>query len=138
MTFTEQEIQNLSAEIDLQLSELANETTIEEGNVRGTRSAKKSIPSKQKQQIEQAIGESAETTLKKIGRVVKEDLCKEGGLLYKKWQQLGGLDNETLLLTFGSVLSGMGLTAIALQTATVAVSVIVVHLGIKYFCEDCE
>jgi hypothetical protein len=137
MTFTDQELQNLSAEIDNQLSELANEPS-DEGHTKHIGTIIKAIPSKQKQQLEQATGEEAETYLKKIGRVVKEDLCKEGGLLYKKWQQLGDLDNETLLLTFGGVLSGMGLTAIALQTATVAVSVIVIHISIKVFCEDCE
>lgn len=137
MIFTAQDLQALSAEIDNQLSDLETESTLEEGNVRGSKKAKKAIPHKQKQQLEQITGEAAETTLKKIGRVVKDDLCKEGGLLYKKWQQLGDLDNKTLLLAFGEVLSGMGFTAIALQTAAVAVSVIAVHLSIKYFCEDC-
>jgi hypothetical protein len=36
------------------------------------------------------------------------------------------------------VKDGLGLTAAPLQTAVVAVSVIVVHIGIKAFCEDCE
>lgn len=137
MTFTEQELQNLSAEIDSQLRELETEPS-SEGDTRHIGSTKKYIPAKQRQQLEQVTGESAETTLQKIGRLVKDDLCKEGGLLYKKWQQLGDLDNETLLLTFGGVLSGMGLTAVALQIAAISLSVIVIHIGIKAFCEDCE
>ena len=43
-----------------------------------------------------------------------------------------------MLKNFGGVLAGLGLTAAPLQTAVVAVSVIVVHIGIKAFCEDCE
>jgi hypothetical protein len=138
MTFTDQELQNLSAEIDNQLSELANESTIEEGNTRSSRSVKKSIPSKQKQQLEQATQEDADTFMKKFARAAKKDLCQDGGLLHDTFEETGNLSKKSMVAIFGGVLSGIGLPAAALQTTVVAVSVVVLHIGIKAFCEECE
>jgi 2-keto-3-deoxy-galactonokinase len=138
MTFTDQELQTLSAEIDSQLSELANETTIEEGNVRGVKSAKKSALKKQKQQLEQVTKEDADSFMQKFARAAKKDLCLEGGVLNAQWKKYGDLENKDMLKTFSGILIGMGVSNALLATAVVAVSVIVIHIGIKAFCEDCE
>lgn len=135
--FTDLELQTLSAEIDQQLSELANDPA-SEGITRGRRNAKKTIPSKQKRQLEQTTGENAESFMKKFARAAKKDLCLEGGVLHEQWEKYGDLSNESMLKNFGGVLTGLGLTAAPLQTAVVVVSVIVIHIGIKAFCEDCE
>lgn len=52
--FTDAELQTLSAEIDQQLSELANDPA-NDGITKRTGHTPKTIPSKQKQQLEQVI-----------------------------------------------------------------------------------
>lgn len=137
MTFTDQEIQNLSAEIDNQLSELASELT-DEGHTKHVGTTKKAIPVKQRQQLEQATQEDADSFMKKFARAAKKDLCQEGGLLHDTFEETGNLGKKSMVVIFGSILSGIGLPAAAIQTTVVAVSVIVLHIGIKAFCEDCE
>lgn len=156
--FTEQELQNLSAEIDLQLQVLhglAQDLT----EIRHIGYTQKAIPEAQRQQLQTVISETTKITtrikissvpetiteqdtpesfMKKFARAAKKDLCLEGGVLHEQWKKYGDLDNESMIKNFGGVLAGLGLTSAPLQTAVVAVSVIIVHLGIKAFCEDCQ
>ena len=135
--FTDAELQTLSAEIDSQLMELAKDPD-NAGDLKKFGATKKAIPRKQKQQLEQVTGEQADSFMKKFARAAKNDLCLDGGVLNAQWKKYGDLDNESMLKNFGGVLAGLGLTAAPLQTAVVVVSVIVIHIGIKAFCEDCE
>lgn len=135
--FTDAELQTLSAEIDSQLMELAKEPD-NAGEIKKFGATKKAIPRKQKQQLEEVTGEQADSFMKKFARAAKNDLCQEGGVLNAQWKKYGDLDNESMLKNFGGVLAGLGLTSAPLQTAVVVVSVIVIHIGIKAFCEDCE
>ena len=82
--------------------------------------------------------ENAESLMKKIFRVGKKDLCKEGGLLHDQFEEMGTMSKNSLLLTFGGILSGMGVSAVSIPIIAVTVSVIVIHIGIKAFCEDCQ
>ncbi len=140
MTFTDQELLTLSAEIDSQLRELESEPT-KEGESRHIGSTKKYIPAKQRQQLEQATGENADSFWEKFVRAVKnyakKDICEEGGVLYEQFEEWGTLSKKDMLLIFGSVLSGMGLPAAAFSTVVVSVSVIFLHIGIKAFCKEC-
>ncbi|MFI3218571.1 MAG: hypothetical protein QX189_05560 [Methylococcales bacterium] len=141
--FTDAELQTLSAEIDSQLIELAKDPA-NDGITRHTGHTPKTIPSKQKQQleqvVEQALGtkEPADSFMKKFARAAKQDLCVEGGVLYGQWKKYGDLENEKMVNTFSGILIGMGVSSAFLATAVVAVSVIVIHIGIKAFCEDCQ
>ena len=135
--FTDSEVATLSTEIDNQLRELENDPA-NEGISRAVRHRKKTVPSKQKQQLEQATGEKADSFLKKFARAAKKDLCQEGGVLYAESKKLGDLTNKSMLIIFGSILSGIGVPAVVLQTVVVTVSVIVIHIGIKAFCEECD
>jgi hypothetical protein len=136
--FTDAELQTLSAEIDQQLNELKTDSASEEGNTRHTGHTPKTVPSKQKQQLEQATGESADSFMKKFTHAAKKDLCEEGGLLHDQFEEMGNMSKKSMLVIFGGILSGIGLPAAAIQTTVVAVSVIVLHIGIKAFCADCE
>ena len=136
--FTDQELQALSAEIDSQLIELANNPASEEGNTRHTGHTPKTIPSKQKQQLELATQEDADSFMKKFARAAKHDVCEEGGIIHDTIEESGNMSKKGMLVIFGGILSGIGLPAAALHTTVVAVSVIVFHIGIKAFCEDCE
>lgn len=132
--FSDQELQTLANEIDQQLSELA--TSTEGDDQKAVKVGKKHLPRKQKAMLEQATDEQAESFLKKFVRLTKQDLCQQGGVLNGQWQKYGDLENESMLKSFGGVLAGMGLTSAPLQTAVIAVSVIVLHLGIKAICEE--
>lgn len=137
--FTDAELQTLSAEIDSQLMALAKDPA----NV-STHKHIGYVPSQQKQQLEQVIEqdlgikEPADSFMKKFARAAKQDLCVEGGVLYGQWKKYGDLENEKMVNTFSGILIGMGVSNAFLATAVVAVSVIVIHIGIKAFCEDCE
>jgi hypothetical protein len=43
-----------------------------------------------------------------------------------------------MIKTFSGILIGMGVSNALLATAVVAVSVIVIHIGVKAFCGDCQ
>jgi hypothetical protein len=138
--FTDEELQTLSAEIDSQLMELAKDPASD-----GFRKhIGHTVPAKQKQQLEQVIEqdlgikEPADSFMKKFARAAKQDLCLEGGVLYGQWKKYGDLENEDMVKTFGGILIGMGVSNAFLATFVVAVSVIVIHIGIKAFCEDCQ
>jgi hypothetical protein len=149
--FTDAELQTLSAEIDQQIDELktdsANDGGIirnDDGIIRHTGHTPKTIPSKQKQQLEQVIEqdlstkEDADSFMKRFAHNAKKDLCEEGGKLNALWKRYGDLENEDMVKTFSGILIGMGVSNALLATAVVAVSVIVIHIGIKAFCEDCQ
>ena len=136
--FTDAELQTLSAEIDSQLIELAKDPDGIGKHIGHT------VPAKQKQQLEQVIEqdlgtkEPADSFMKKFARAAKQDLCVEGGVLYGQWKKYGDLENEKMVNTFSGILIGMVISNALLGTAVVAVSVIVIHITIKAFCEDCE
>lgn len=132
--FNDQDLQRLSDDIDNQLSELQKQPV--DSIYKNDRNTRKTIPSKQKQLLEQATGENADSFLKKFALVAKKDLCEKDGVLFQQWKKYGDLNNESMLKKFGSILAGLGLASIPLQTAVVAVSVIILHLGIKTTCEE--
>ena len=66
----------------------------------------------------------------------KADLCDADGLLHKQWQKWGDLDNKDALERLGAVLMAMGFSGGVLRSLVVVVTVVVVHIGLKAFCED--
>jgi hypothetical protein len=124
----------LSAEIDAQLHELNSSSISHHKNLDKDSTA--SLPPKQCQNIETATDEKAKHFLQKFQRAAYNDLCKEGGLLYQQWQTYGDLSNEKTLKTFGGILVAMGITGATLQTVVVAITVIVLHIGVKAICTE--
>ncbi|WP_199322653.1 MULTISPECIES: hypothetical protein [Calothrix] len=57
-------------------------------------------------------------------------------MLNKQWQKWGDLDNKDALERLGAVLVTMGVSGDALSLLVVAVTVIIIHIGLKAFCED--
>ncbi|MFZ2724744.1 MAG: hypothetical protein WAX77_00660 [Methylococcaceae bacterium] len=136
--FTNSELQILSSEIDQQLSESVQNQVDNYTRKHTIKDTKKIIPAKQKQQLEEIMKEEADSFMKKFARAAKKDLCSEGGVLHEQWKKYGDLDNKETLKTVGTILLGMGVSSAFLQAAVVAVSTIILHVGIKAFCEDCE
>jgi hypothetical protein len=130
--FSDEEISQLAAEIDAQLLELrslSGDTSLKSGD-------KESQLVKQNQAIAIATKEPAKSFLQKFWKAAKADLCEEDGVLYKQWKKWGDLDNKETISTFKGILAGLGLSGNVLPTAIVAVTVIVLHIGVKAFCDE--
>ncbi|BAY90123.1 MULTISPECIES: hypothetical protein [unclassified Tolypothrix] len=133
--FTPEEITALSAEIDRQLIELrsAPDSAQKQGE---DKISDEKLLVKQTEVITQVTQENSRSFLQKFGRAAKSDLCQEGGMLNKQWQKWGDLDNKDAVERLGGVLVGMGFSGDVLSPLVVAITVIIIHIGLKAFCED--
>jgi len=130
--FSDQEISQLAAEIDAQLLELrslSGDASLKAGD-------KEAQLVKQNQAISTATKEPAKSFLQKFWKAAKADLCEEEGMLYKQWKKWGDLDNKETISTFKGILTGLGLSGNVLPTVIVAITVIVLHIGVKAFCDE--
>jgi hypothetical protein len=132
--FTAAEIEILSAEIDRQLQELSRSGNatyksgdeLEPGGALG----------KQQESIESLTKEPMPSFLAKFGRAAKADICDKDGLLNQQWHKWGDLNNQDALERLGAVLVTMGFSGNVVSPLAVAAIVVVVHIGLKAFCED--
>ena len=129
--FTPEQITTLSTEIDNQLRQLKQQP---DSGQKGDKIYVGLV--KQTQAIEKVTKEKPESFLKKFGRAAKQDLCEEGGLLNKQWKKWADLNNKDVLDKFGAVLVAMGFAGATLEILAVALAVIVIHIGVKAFCEE--
>jgi hypothetical protein len=132
--FSPAEIEELSAEIDRQLQELrrSGNATYKSGDELEPGGAL----SKQKESIESLTKEPMPSFLAKFGRAAKSDICDKDGLLNQQWHKWGDLNNKDALERLGAVLVTMGFSGNAVSPLAVAAIVVVVHIGLKAFCED--
>lgn len=133
--FTPEEITALSAEIDRQLIELRHAPDAGQKQGEGETSAEKLLV-KQTEVITQLTQEKPKSFLQKFGRAAKSDLCQEGGMLNKQWKKWGDLDNKDAVERLGAVLVTMGFSGDVLSPLVVALTVTIIHIGLKAFCED--
>lgn len=131
--FTTEEITTLSAQIDNQLRELRTES--ESGTLKGEENPD-ALPAKQSQVIAQITKEDPKSFLRRFGCAAKSDLCEEGGVLNTQWKKWADLNNKDVVDKFGLLLVAMGFSGGMLQILVVAVAVVVIHIGVKAFCED--
>ncbi len=130
--FTKEQISSLSAEIDRQIQELGKASP---SNIKRGEAEEAELPVKQSQAIAEITQENPKTFLKTFLAVAKTDLCEEEGVLYAQWKKWADLNNEDVINRFTAILVALGFTGNALQILIVSVSVIVIHLGAKAFCE---
>jgi hypothetical protein len=128
--FTESDIARLSAQVDAELAALA---TSGEGALRGETPGG-GLPPRQREAIESATGQDAPTFLTRFKAAAREDLCREGGVLYTQWRKYRDVPNKDVLNRLGGVLVGFGLSGNALELAVVAIAVYVLHIGLTAFC----
>jgi hypothetical protein len=86
--------------------------------------------------IEQATQEPADSFLRKLARVARRDVCEEGGLLNKQWKEYQDLSRSDTVKVLGGLLAGMGIASSTLAAIAVPVTVIILHLGLRTFCEE--
>ncbi len=130
--FSDQEIADLAAEIDAQLLALRSPDA-----ATYTKSVDPQVALvKQNEAIATATKEPAKSFLQKFWKAAKADLCEEDGVLYKQWKKWGDLDNKEAMDKFKVVLTGLGLSGNLLSSVLVAVMVIVLHIGVRAFCDE--
>jgi hypothetical protein len=132
--FSETEIVELSAEIDRQLQELRQAATAVHKS--GDELEPGGALSKQKEAIESLTKEPMPTFLVRFGRAAKADICDKDGMLHKQWEKWGDLNNKDALERLGGVLVAMGFSGNVVSPLAVAAIVVIVHVGLKAFCED--
>ena len=131
--FSDPEIQALAAAIDQQLTDIEQTRTT---SVQRSLEEPNAPLALQASEIERITQEKPVTFLKKFRQAAKADLCEEGGVLNAQWQQWKDLASGDVVKNFGPVLVAMGFTGVLLETLVVAVGVIVIHIGLKAFCEE--
>ena len=86
-------------------------------------------------EIERITQEKPMRFLKKFRKAAKQDICEEGGVLNAQWQKWKDLASADVVQSFGPVLVAMGFSGVLLESLVVALGVIVIHIGLKAFCE---
>jgi hypothetical protein len=132
--FSPTEIDELSAEIDRQLQELPDPYTAIFS--RGDDFETKGVLVKQQEAIESLTKEPMPSFLAKFGRAAKSDICDKDGMLHQQWEKWGDLNNKDALERLGAVLVAMGFSGNVVSPLAVAAIVVLVHIGLKAFCED--
>lgn len=89
----------------------------------------------QKDAIVKATEEEADGFLRKFARVARRDVCEEGGLLNGQWEKSQDLSREDTLAVVAGALGLMGL-ANPVVAIGVPITVIMLHLGLRTFCEE--
>ena len=136
--FTPDQIAAMSAEIEAQLQELYRNSNAvsKEGTLRsGDTENLDQLFDKQFNTISSGTNQTAKAFLKNFSAAAKAELCGKDGTLYKKWQQWSDLESKDTLNAFGGVLIGMGFSGGVLQGVAIAVSVVVLRLGLAAFCK---
>ena len=125
-------LEQLANAIDQQLIELTQAPPIA---VQRSLETPESPLAKQVAEIERITQEKPVPFLKKFRLAGKADLCDEGGVLNAQWQQWKDLASGDVVKNFGPILVAMGFSGVLLENLVVATGVIVIHIGLKAFCE---
>jgi hypothetical protein len=141
--FTTEELATLSAQVDEQLRELSQHKSREAyapGMKKGETqqfSVRKEddLLAKQRKAIEDNTKKEAPSFLQEFANKAKEIICDADSDLRKEYAQFGEVDKVTLLERFAVLLAVMGFSGIALQVLTVAITVFIIHIGLKPFAD---
>jgi hypothetical protein len=134
--FSTEQVREMSAEVDRQLAAARVMPIADQRDAMDELRMLRSQLRVQKEAIAVATGEDAEGFLRKFGRASRRDLCEEGGVLYEQWKKYADLDNEKTIAFVGGIVGTMGLAGQPLTSAAIAVTVIMLHLGVKTMCEE--
>jgi len=132
--FSNQELEQLAAQVEAELRELATSPDSERKGV--TPDGRRTVPPKQSRVLETLSGESTASFWDKFKRAAKADLCDQGGVLNQQWQKYGDLNKKDTVNAFGAVLAAMGFSGNALSMLAVALVVIVLHISVKTVCME--
>jgi hypothetical protein len=127
-----QQLAKLSAQVNEQLAELAANSALlqrkgSEGEIEDL--------SRQRQAIEKVTEEEADSFLQKFVDKSKEVICNANSDLQKQYEEFGGLKKDEVLEKFAALLAVSGFSGAALEILTLAITVYVLHIGLKKFGE---
>jgi hypothetical protein len=132
--FTTEQLAQLSQQVDAQLQELNEMAPImKRAKVQFSDKKPSELPPKQQQVIEENAKETAESFLQKFVNSAKSILCSADSDLQKEYEVFGDLKKDALLEKLAGVLAVMGFSGAALQMLTVAITVYILHIGVKTF-----
>jgi hypothetical protein len=129
---TESELDALTAQVKQRLAELEAEQPGTMMVSRG-KDAEAQLITIEIRPLEDELDEDAEGFWQKFKRTAKRDICEEDGKLYGMWRRVNAQD---VVAYSAGVVSAMGLGGRILPSAAVAVSVVMLHLGIRTLCEE--
>ncbi len=143
--FPPETVQSLAEQIDAQISSLSAEQREPYGVLPGSLALQRSLEptagsplAAQAAEIERITQEKPMRFLKKFRKAAKQDICEEGGVLNAQWQRWKDLASEDVVKSFGPYLVAMGFIGGPLESLVVALGVVVIHIGLKAFCEEFE
>jgi hypothetical protein len=134
--FSAEQVREMSAEVDRQLAAARVMPIADEKDAMDEIRRLRSQLRVQKDAIVVATGEEAEGFLRKFARASRRDLCEEGGVLYEQWKKYADLENEKTIGFVSGIVGAMGLTGGAAAGVAIAVTVVMLHLGVKTMCEE--
>jgi len=136
--FTTTELAALAAQVDEQLRELGKGYApgMKKGETRQfSVRTDDDFPPEQRKTIEDNTKKEARSFLQEFADKAKEILCDAESDLRKEYDLLGEVNKVTLLERFAALLAVMGFSGIGLQVLTVAVTVYIIHIGLKPFAD---
>jgi formylglycine-generating enzyme required for sulfatase activity/uncharacterized caspase-like protein len=130
-------LQNTVEEVDGQLAEVElQEIVVSRDRLNEQRLLRGSLLTSQTAEIEQVIQEPVDSFLRKFARVARRDICEEGGVLNKQWEQFNDLSRSDTLKIVSAALAVMGIANPVVTVIAVPITVIILHLGLRTFCEE--
>jgi hypothetical protein len=136
VVFSPEVLAELTARVDRQLREVQIQPIGPSRSGMDEVQALRSQLAMQTATIAQVTQEPADSFLRKFARVAKRDVCDEGGLLNKQWQEYQDLSRSDTVKVLGGVLTGMGIASLTVVAIVVPIGVILLHLGLRTFCEE--
>jgi hypothetical protein len=136
VVFSPEVLAELTAAVDRQLREIQTQPIGPDRSGMDEVQALRSQLAMQTAAIAQVTQEPADSFLRKFARVAKRDVCDEGGLLNKQWEQYQDLSRADTLAVVGGALGLLGLANPVVTAIAVPVTVIILHLGLRTFCEE--
>jgi hypothetical protein len=136
VVFSPEVLAELTAAVDRQLREIQTQPIGTDRSGMDEVQALRSQLAMQTAAIAEVTQEPADSFLRKFARVAKRDVCEEGGLLNKQWEQYQDLSRADTLAVVGGALGLLGLANPVVTAIAVPVTVIILHLGLRTFCEE--
>ncbi len=134
--FSSEVLAELTAAVDRQLREVQIQPIEPSRSGMDEVQALRSQLAMQTAAISQVTQEPADSFLRKFARVAKRDVCEDGGLLNKQWEAYQDLSRADTLAVVGGALGLLGLANPVVTAIAVPVTVIILHLGLRTFCEE--
>jgi hypothetical protein len=134
--FSAEQVREMSIEVDRQLAAVRVMPIADQKDALDEVRRLRSQLRVQKDTIEVATGEPTDGFLRKFARVARRDVCEDSGLLNKQWEKYQDLSREDTLVVVAGALGLMGIANPVVVAIGVPITVIILHLGLRTFCEE--